>query len=151
MLAPSVYGYQGPFTGQQCPPINPCCCDAWTIAPGETVPLQLSFADRLADSPGFRVNSILSAELTSLNDGPPGTPADPGELAIVSGYEVDPSNAQPGFTRITGPDLVWLMLDCAPTTAIGRAYRLDLCVRIRDCEGTGGKLCKCVFINVQQC
>src|SRR5215467_7977705 len=128
MLAPGVgYGTSA------CPPIDPCCCDAWSIAPGDILPLQIYFGDTLAESPGFRINSVVSCELIDLNAGPPGVPADPDEIAVVSGYDTDPSPPpQPGFAKIVNESIVEVLIACDASTAIGRAYRLNLCVRIRD-------------------
>jgi hypothetical protein len=84
-----------------CQPIQPCPCHPWSIAPGDQQPLFIDWGGWLASVPGYALNDIESAELIDLNVNPP-APADPDEMKLVSGMDVDPVPSTPGFTNIVG-------------------------------------------------
>jgi hypothetical protein len=112
--------------------------------------LQIDWAQTLAQQPGFFLSSVLSAELLDVNVSPP-VAADPAEISLVSGMDVDPDPPpQPGFTNISGT-VSQNMIECDEDTAIGRSYRFNIVVIARDCQGRKIKVKDCVFISVQEC
>jgi hypothetical protein len=130
-----------------CPPVNPCPCHPWSIAPGDQQPLLIDWAGWLASVPGYTLNSVVGAELLDLNVNPP-APADPNEIALVSGLDVDPTPGTPGFTHIVGTATENLILAGADVP-VGRAYRLNLSVAARDCFGRKIRT-SCIFITTSQ-
>lgn len=131
--------------GIPCAPINPCPCHPWTIAPGDTQPLFIDWGGWLASVPGYSLNAIESAALTDLNVNPP-APADPDEMALVSGMDIDPPASQPGFTNIVGT-ATENIVKAGADVPVGRAYRLDIAVAARDCNGRKIVAHDCVFIT----
>ena len=65
--------------------------------------------------------------------------------------DIDPEVYQPGFANIVNGNVVEFMIWCSPDTPLGHAYRLDMTVVVRDCNGRKAKIRQCVFINVQAC
>jgi len=95
--------------------------------------------------PGYSLNAIESAELLDLNVNPP-VPADPAEMALVSGMDVDPAVSNPGFTNIVGT-ATENIVQAGADVPVGRAYRLNIAVAARDCNGRKIVAQDCVFIN----
>lgn len=131
-----------------CQPINPCPCHPWSLAPGDQQPLFVDWSGWLASVPGYALNSVLAAELLDLNVSPP-APANPDEMALVSGMDVDPVPSTPGFTNIVGTATENL-IKAGTDVAVGRAYRLNLAVAARDCNGRKITAQDCVFITTSQ-
>jgi hypothetical protein len=128
-----------------CQPISPCPCHPWSLAPGDTQPLFVDWSGWLASVPGYTRNAVVGAELLDLNVNPP-APANPEEMALVSGLDVDPVPSTPGFTNIVGTTTENLVKASADVP-VGRAYRLNLSVAARDCSGRKIKTSDCIFIT----
>jgi hypothetical protein len=129
-----------------CAPIQPCPCHPWSIAPGDTQPLYVDWSGWLASVPGYALNAVESAELLDLNVNPP-VPADPDEIALVSGLDVDPVPSTPGFTNIVGT-ATENIVKAGADVPVGKAYRMNISVCARDCFGRKIVTSDCVFINV---
>jgi hypothetical protein len=127
---------------------NPCPCHPWSIRPGDQQPLLVDWAGWLASVPGYSLNSVVDAELLDLKVNPP-APADPDELALVSGLDVDPPSGNPGFTKIVGTATENL-IRAGTDVPVGRAYRLNLAVAARDCMGRKIRTSDCIFITTSQ-
>lgn len=130
-----------------CQPVNPCPCQNWTIAPGDTLPLTIDWSGWLATVPGFTLNSVATVELLDLNVNPP-APADEDDIAIVSGMDVDPTNGEPGFTQIIAGVATQLLIQADIEVAVGHAYRLNIQINARDCNGRKISVWDCVFISI---
>lgn len=134
-----------------CAPVNPCPCQNWSIAPGEQLPLTIDWSGWLASVPGFSLHSIKTVELVDLNTNPP-VPIDSDNpdapIRLVSGMDVDPPNSQPGFALIVAGVATQFIIEASPDVAIGRAYRLNLRVNARDCNGRKIAPWDCVFITI---
>lgn len=136
-----------------CQPVNPCCCDPWQIAPGNTLPLYIDWSTFLASAAGFLgVQAVQSIEILDQNVSP-AVPADPAEIALVSGFTPDPvPPPTPGYTQILQGNTVTMnMVKVDPTVAVGRLYRLNIAIISRDCGGRELVLNYCVAINIVQC
>lgn len=130
-----------------CQPVNPCPCQNWTIAPGDTLPLTIDWSGWLATVPGFTLNSVATVELLDLNVNPP-APADEDDIAIVSGMDVDPTNGEPGFTQIIAGVATQLLIQADKDVPVGHAYRLNIQINARDCNGRKISVWDCVFISI---
>lgn len=130
-----------------CQPVNPCPCQNWTIAPGDTLPLTIDWSGWLATVPGFSLNSVATVELLDLNVNPP-APADEDDIAIVSGMDVDPTNGEPGFTQIIAGVATQLLIQADKDVPVGQAYRLNIQINARDCNGRKISVWDCVFISI---
>jgi hypothetical protein len=128
-----------------CHPIQPCPCHPWSITPGDQQPLYVDWAGWLATVPGYALNAVEAAELMDLSVSPP-VPADPDEIALVSGMDVEPTPSAPGFTNIVGTATENLVRAGADVP-VGKAYRLNLSVAARDCTGRKIKTSDCIFIT----
>jgi hypothetical protein len=95
--------------------------------------------------PGYFLNAVVGAELLDLNVNPP-APADPEEMALVSGLEPPPPQTSPGWTSIVGTATENLV-KAGADVPVGKAYRLNLSVAARDCNGRKIKTSDCIFIT----
>jgi hypothetical protein len=128
-----------------CQPVNPCPCHPWAIAPGDTQPLFVDWSAWLASTPGWSLHSVVHARLLDLSTSPP-VPADPAEMALVSGLEPPPPQGAPGRTSIVGT-ATENIVRAGADVAVGRAYRLNLSVAARDCNGRKITASDSVYIN----
>jgi hypothetical protein len=123
----------------------------WDVRPGETVPMQIDFTGLLASVNGFNLSSIEAASISNMMVSPP-TAADPAEIDLVSGLAVDPGNAWPGYTLITGPEnnVTVNVIKTGPNVAIGKVFRFDISLGLTDCNGRKLIVKDCVSISVRQ-
>ena len=137
-----------------CQPVNPCCCDPWQIAPGNTMPLYIDWSSFLASAAGFLgIQDIESIELLDQNVSPPVPVPANGPIQLVSGLPTDPvPPLQPGHTAIINGNTVTMnMVKALPDARIGSMYRLNIAIISRDCAGRQLVLNYCVAINVVAC
>ena len=136
-----------------CPTAVPCC-QGWALPYGERQPLRIDWSPWIESAPGFSgINEIVTCELTDLNTGMiPPPPADPVEIALVSGYEVPPAVHNPGFARIINGTIVEVLVEAGfDTRLVMRNYRLDMRVKANDCDGRRIVASDCVVITIIQC
>lgn len=137
-----------------CQPVDSCaCCGRWTVGAGQTIPLIIDWSTWLDSLSGFALRTITKAELSSFN-GPAPAPADPAEIALVSGLAVDPTipPALPGWRSIVAAgQATQNLIRVAPDVPIGSLYRLDIVAEAKDCDGRALALPYCVAINVTAC
>lgn len=138
-----------------CAPVNPCPCQNWSIAPGDTWPLTIDWSSYFASMPGFSLNTVASVELLDLNVNPP-VPVDPDDedapIRIVSGMTPDPDPPpQPGFAKLLVSEdyaAIQFLIEASDDAPIGSAYRLNVKVIGRDCDGRKIPVGDCVFITI---
>ena len=137
-----------------CPTAVPCC-QGWAIPYGERYPLRIDWSPWIESAPGFTsINEIVSVALVDLNSGmTPYPPADPVELALVSGYDgAPPAVHNPGFARIINGTIVEVLVEAGDDTRlVGHNYRLDMKVKANDCDGRRIVASDCVVITIIQC
>jgi hypothetical protein len=137
-----------------CAPVQCCCKGPWSIGPGETLPMLLDWSRWLASVPGYNLNAVASAALLDMNVNPP-APANPAEIAVVSGQGDDPDPPDNSdvaeLVSLMPPTVTQALFSVGADTAIGRMYRFNIAVTARDCDGRKITMQDCVMVVVQQC
>jgi len=134
-----------------CPPISGCPCLTWLLPSCAQYPLYIDWRPWLATLAGYSLSAIEQAALFDVNVNPP-VPADPEEIALVSGFDSDPpaNGGAPGYTQIIGGFATGNIIKAGPNATVGRVYRLDITVVATDGCGRKAKACECVSINIVQ-
>jgi hypothetical protein len=114
----------------------------------------LDWSRFLASVPGYNLNAVMSAALLDMNVNPP-VPANPAEIAIVSGQGDDPdppdNSDAAELVSLMPPQFTQAMFQVGADTPIGRMYRFNIAVTARDCDGRKATMQDCVIVVVQQC
>jgi hypothetical protein len=114
----------------------------------------LDWSRWLASVPGYNLNAVTSAALLDMNVNPP-APANPDEIAVVSGQGDDPEPPDNSDTAdliaLQPPTVTQALFAVAPETPVGRMYRFNIAVTARDCDGRKITMQDCVMVVVQQC
>ena len=135
-----------------CAPAPVCDCGLWEVWPNEVQPLVLDWTRYVASTGGYNLASIKKAEIVNLMVSPP-APANPDDIALVSGLATDPATSWPGFTNIGGDAQMPTTLNhikTGPDIPVGSVYRLDMSVGLVDCHGHEITKNTCVTISVRR-
>jgi hypothetical protein len=134
-----------------CAPISSCPCQGWTIKTSPTsetqLPLYIDWRPTLTTLPGFQITEVMSVSLTDMFLTPPG-PANGSEIAIGSGLPPPPPPGEaPGGTQIIDGCITCNYVWVGTNTPVGKVYKFDISVKLRDNCGHIAYISECVSIN----
>jgi hypothetical protein len=144
-----------PRTGACGPPVQCCCKGPFNIGPGETLPLIVQWSPIINSVPDYRLSRVTRASLWDMNANPV-VPADPSIIRLtpdgISNDEEESDNEDVADQiTIEPPWFTTALVRVAKGAIIGRQYRLNICVALRDCRPRELEICDCYVIVIAEC